>query len=75
MAAEGLLEVVADELGVVGRIPVGSALQPTGMSFMKVGAQVLGDTAVGRVANQDVVEAVRLLIFEVGRFRGGSGRG
>ena len=67
MTTEGLLEVIAGELGVILSISVASLLEPAGMTLVKDGAQLLGYPAVCRVANQDVVEAIGLLAFKVGR--------
>ena len=61
----GLLEVVADDL--VGRAPaIVAPEQPAGIRHVQVGAAPLCQEVVGRVAHQDVREAVAGLAGELG---------
>ncbi len=65
VALQCLLEVIAAELGMLGGVPLAAAIEPAGMTLVEVRAHLLGDPFVGGVTNQDVVEAVCLLAFEV----------
>ena len=65
MAAEGLLEVVPDELRVLPELLVDAAFDPSCMALMQVAPQVLREETVGGVSDQDVVEVVGLLILEI----------
>src|SRR5215211_5664278 len=69
LPAERLLEVVARELRVLAGVRAGPILEPPRVPFVKVRTQLLRDQAVRGVADQDVFEAVTLLVREVRRAR------
>ena len=58
-----LLEMPADRLIVLDGFP-GPALEPVGQARMQLRARALQNTAIGRVADQHVVEAQRRLAEE-----------
>ena len=64
---ERLLEVVAEDLVVLGHAVAGARLEPVGVALMQVGPKPLRDGLVGRIADEDVAEAVGGLVRELGR--------
>ena len=71
--AVGLLEVVAEDLLVLGHAVAGRALEPVGELLVQRGAELLRGRAVGGVADEDVLEAERGLAGEARL--GGADRG
>ena len=49
----------------VARIGGRAALQPTGEALVELGPLALGQRGVGRVADEEVAEAIRLVVGEV----------
>ena len=71
LAAVGvrLLEMERDHLLVLADERTGLGLQPVGEALVQLGARLLQERAVGRVADQHVVEAVDRLVDPVGALR------
>jgi hypothetical protein len=65
--AAALLEVVAEDLLVFVDALAGEELEPSGELFVEQSAEFLGCSLVGRVAEQDVLEAEGGFADEAGR--------
>ena len=61
--AVGLLEVVADDLVQLDQVGA-VLLEPEGKSLVELGSNGLRQSLVGRVADQEMAEAVRLVVDE-----------
>ena len=59
-----LLEVVGQDLFVVGHPWARDVLEPTGESLVHLCSGALGHRLVGRIANQDVAEAEAIVAWE-----------
>ena len=57
----GLLEVIAEDLLVLGEAPAARAFEPAGEALVELRARALGQPGIGRVAHEDVPEAVGVL--------------
>jgi hypothetical protein len=54
-----LLEVVADDLLVLGGALPGRLIEPAREAFVHLASSLLGDRLIGGVSNQEVAEAIR----------------
>ena len=70
--AVGLLEVVAEDLLVLADALAGEPLEPVGELLVQRGAELLGGRPVGRLADEDVLEAKRDLVRRSPRRQDGS---
>ena len=60
-----LLEVPADDLGVLGQALAGGSLEPVGKAGVEVGAGLLGHRVVGGIPDQEMAEFEGFLVAEV----------
>ena len=63
--AVGLLEVVAEDEVVLAGIGCRAGLQPVGEALVELGPLALGQAGIGGVADEEVAEAIGLVIGEV----------